>query len=96
MKIDLKELKKASGLIKKVQNDKIAHVQFNKNWNAPIVLRTGPDRPVQPVKPGTGQVTCLVVSKNLEFQKLWLNRSNWPKIGKPVKLNRFFQPNDFY
>ena len=31
MKIDLKELKKASGLIKKVQDDKIAHVQFNKN-----------------------------------------------------------------
>ncbi|XP_020969303.1 uncharacterized protein LOC110267818 [Arachis ipaensis] len=54
-----------------------------------MVLKTGPDRPVQPEKPKTGYLTDPSNLKNRLAKNRWKNRSNRRLTGKPEEPSGF-------
>ena len=50
-----------------------------------MVVKTGPNRPVEPVEPGTGPLAGPEQPQNRGGRKPVKNRENRSKTGKPVK-----------
>jgi hypothetical protein len=55
---------------------------FNVLMNKVKVVKTGPDRPVGPVEPGTGPASGPVSAQNRSAREPLLNRQNRSKTGK--------------
>ena len=53
-----------------------------------IVLKIGPDRPVGPVEPGTGQVFGPVITSRTVFRKPEENRPKTAELDKPDRFKR--------
>ncbi|AES98131.1 hypothetical protein MTR_5g064730 [Medicago truncatula] len=54
-----------------------------------MVIKTGPDRPVQPIEPGTGSVTDPEDPKNRSVVQPGKEPENRKKTGKTAQNRRF-------